>query len=196
WERTAGGTSGTVVHAASTAKPIAASVVRSTVPSQIINRIKYYRKPAYNNRMPLVLESRHFTIFAPEHPHVSRGDGGHLIVNPRVAVEDRTRLSREQAIELVKLTMVAGEAMKTVLTRKGIDIGRINYQDNGNWRHELHVHLYGRARGATIQTYGHPLSLPPTPEAFREQMGNLEALTAEDIAALKAEIVIVLGTEK
>lgn len=146
--------------------------------------------------MALVFDSRNFEIVAPEHPHVSRNDGGHLIINPKTPVEDRTRLSRELAIELMKLTMVAGEAMKTVLTRRGIDIGRINYQDNGNWRHELHVHLYGRARGATIQTYGHPLAIPPTPQSFREQMGNLEPLRADDIAALNAEIVRLLGTDK
>ena len=143
-----------------------------------------------------ILESRHFNIITPEHPHVSRSDGGHLIINPRVVVEDRTHLSREPAVELMKLTMVAGEAMKNVLTQRGIDIGRINYQDNGNWRHELHVHLYGRARGATLQIYGHPLALPPTAQAFKEQMGNLQPLTADDVAALKAEMVRLLATEK
>ncbi|MEQ1775239.1 MAG: hypothetical protein ABL891_15790 [Burkholderiales bacterium] len=143
-----------------------------------------------------ILESKHFNIITPEHPHVSRGDGGHLIINPKVVVVDRTHLSREPAVELMKLTMVAGEAMKTVLTQRGIDIGRINYQDNGNWRHELHVHLYGRAHGATLQTYGHPLALPPTAQAFKEQMGNLEPLTADDVAALKGEMVRLLATEK
>jgi diadenosine tetraphosphate (Ap4A) HIT family hydrolase len=146
--------------------------------------------------MALIFESEHFQIITPESPHVSRSDGGHLIVNPKVTVEDRTRLSREKAIELMKLTMVAGAAMKSVLTQSGIDIGRINYQDNGNWRHELHVHLYGRARGAKIQIYGHPLMLPPTRDAFKQQMGNLEPLTADDVAALGAEIVRLLGTEK
>jgi diadenosine tetraphosphate (Ap4A) HIT family hydrolase len=146
--------------------------------------------------MTLIFESDNFEIITPENPHVSRRDGGHLIVNPKVPVEDRTKLSREKAIELMKLTMVAGAAMKNALTRRGIEIGRINYQDNGNWRHELHVHLYGRARGATIQIYGHPLTLPPTQEAFQEQMGNLEPLTEDDIAALKAEILGLLGTDK
>jgi len=84
--------------------------------------------------MVLILEARHFTNVALDRPHVSRGDGGHLVINPELAVEDRTQLSREQAVELLKLTMVVGEAMSTVLTRKDIDIGRINYQDNGNWR--------------------------------------------------------------
>lgn len=146
--------------------------------------------------MPVILESKHFVVLAPEQPHVSRGDGGHLIVNPRVAVEDRTQLSREQAIELVKLTMVAGEAMKTVLTRSGIDIGRINYQDNGNWRHELHVHLYGRARAATMQPWGHPLAFPPTSQAQKKLAGTLEPLNADDISGLKAEMTRLLATDK
>jgi len=61
--------------------------------------------------MMLVYESPHFQIVVPERPHVTRSDGGHLIINPKVAVDDRTKLTREQAVELVKLTMVAGEAM-------------------------------------------------------------------------------------
>lgn len=146
--------------------------------------------------MATIYTSEHFEITAPGRPHVSRSDGGHLIINPKVTVEDRTRLTRDQAIELVKLTMVAGEAMKDVLTRNGIDIGRINYQDNGNWRHELHVHLYGRARAATLQPYGHALSFPPTKEAFLRDMGDLEPLTADDVAQLRAEIVRLLDSDK
>ena len=54
------------------------------------------------------------------------------------------------------LTMLIGEAMIIGLNNRGIDIGRINYQDNGNWgvfKPEdpfLHVHLYGRAKSAKI----------------------------------------------
>jgi diadenosine tetraphosphate (Ap4A) HIT family hydrolase len=146
--------------------------------------------------MTIIFESRHFILKTLDQPHVSRNDGGHVVINPRVTVADRTQLSREQAIELMKLTMVTGEAMKTVLTRKGVDIGRINYQDNGNWRHELHVHLYGRARSATLQIWGQPLAFPPTAEAFRKEMGNLEALRDDDIAELGAEISRLLKTEK
>ena len=146
--------------------------------------------------MALVFESKHFGITVPERPHVSRSDGGHLIINPKVPVEDRTRLTREQAIELVKLTMVAGEAMKTVLTRRGVEIGRINYQDNGNWRHELHVHLYGRALAAKLQPYGHALAFPATREDFLREMGDLEPLNDGDVAGLRAEIERLLATEK
>ncbi len=144
----------------------------------------------------MIYEARHFVLRTLDQPHVSRSEGGHIVIDPKVVVEDRTQLSREQAIELIKLTMVSGEAMKTVLSRKGINIGRINYQDNGNWRAELHVHLYGRAQGATLQPFGHALSFPPTREAFRKEMGKLEALREDDIVELRAEIVRLLASGK
>jgi len=146
--------------------------------------------------MAIVYEARHFVLRTLDQPHVSRRDGGHIVIDPKVAIEDRTQLSREQAIELVKLTMVGGAAMKTVLTRKGIAIGRINYQDNGNWRAELHVHLYGRALAARLQPFGHALAFPPTREAFRRDMGNLEPLRDDDIAEIRAEIERLLAKEK
>jgi diadenosine tetraphosphate (Ap4A) HIT family hydrolase len=146
--------------------------------------------------MAVIYEARHFVLRTLDQPHVSRSDGGHIVIDPKIAVEDRTHLNREQAVELVKLTMACGEAMKTVLTRKGIAIGRINYQDNGNWRAELHVHLYGRAQGATLQPFGHALTFPPTREAFRREMGNLEALRDDDIIELRAEIIRLLASDK
>jgi diadenosine tetraphosphate (Ap4A) HIT family hydrolase len=145
--------------------------------------------------MQIVFEAQHFIIVVPNRPHVSRADGGQLIIFPKVAVADRTQLTREQAIELVKLTMVAGAAMHSVLNRRGIDIWRINYQDNGNWRPELHVHLYGRAKSSKMQPYGHFLTIPPTQEAFRQQP-DLERLNAEDVAELREEIERLLSTEK
>ncbi len=143
-----------------------------------------------------ILDSTHFTLITPEHPHIARGDGGHLIINPKVVVVDRTLLARAPAIELMKLTMVCGEALTAVLTQRGVAIGRINYQDNGNWRHELHVHVYGRARAAWLQPYGQPLRLAPTAAAFKAEMGNLEPLNAGDVAALKTQIERLLATEK
>ena len=82
---------------------------------------------------------------------VDRGDGGHIVITPKIPVTDRQQLSAKLAIELIRLTILAGQAMTTVMNTNGVDIGRINYQDNGNWtvfRPEgsfLHVHLYGRA---------------------------------------------------
>ncbi len=131
-----------------------------------------------------------------DEPHVARGDGGHIVIDPKIPVEDRTLLTREQAIELMKLTMVGGEALKTVLTRRGINIGRINYQDNGNWRPELHVHIYGRALDAKRQPYGRALDFCGTREDFRRGMGPLEALDADDISALREEIARLLCSDR
>ena len=146
--------------------------------------------------MAIIYEARHFVLRTLDQPHVSREDGGHIVIDPRVAVEDRTQLTREQAIELVKLTMVGGAALKTVLGRSGIDIGRINYQDNGNWRAELHVHIYGRALNAKRQPYGHSLDFCGTREDFRREMGQLEPLNAADAAALREEITRLLADDK
>ena len=154
------------------------------------------KKSLDNIRPMLIFSTGHFDVITPAQPHIARHDGGHLIITPKQAVENRTQLTYRQAMELMKLTMVCGEAMQTVMRQHGIDIGRINYQDNGNWRHELHVHLYGRARGATLQPYGHALRFPPTAQAFRAETGNLEPLAADDVAALKAEIERLLTSEK
>ena len=146
--------------------------------------------------MKRIFTSTHFDVVVLDQPHVSRSDGGHVVINPKVAVEDRTQLNAQQATELVKLTMVVGEAMKTVLTRRGVPIGRINYQDNGNWRAELHVHLYGRATNAALQPYGHSLRFPATKADFIREMGDLAPLDDGDVAALTAEIERLLGGER
>jgi diadenosine tetraphosphate (Ap4A) HIT family hydrolase len=126
--------------------------------------------------MALIYESPHFTVEAPDRPHIDRKDGGHIVINPKVTVEDRTKLTPEQAKELMKLTMVVGEAMATALNRRGIDIGRINYQDNGNWRAELHIHLYGRAKSAVKQPYGTALHFVKPEKGYYEGLERLMAM--------------------
>ena len=81
----------------------------------------------------LICATESFRVLAHDKPHVDRLDGGHIIILPKVRVRDRTCLLPELAKELTKLTMIVGEAMAVALNRRGIDVGRINYQDNGNW---------------------------------------------------------------
>lgn len=104
-----------------------------------------------------IFESDNFTVVPHNKPEVSRTDGGHIVISPKVAVTDRTQLSSKLVIELALITNIAGIAMQKGLAKQGIKIGRINYQDNGNWKPTLHVHLYGRAIDATYQIYGQPL---------------------------------------
>lgn len=138
-----------------------------------------------------IFQTKNFTVIAVEKPHISRIDGGHIKIYPKARVVDRTQLSPELAIELIRLTMVAGEAMARALNRRGIDVGRINYQDNGNWSvfkpegPYLHIHLYGRAKSAKIQKWGDACHFPQRETGFYD---TFEPLNDGDIKEIKKEI--------
>jgi hypothetical protein len=94
---------------------------------------------------------------------------------------------------MMRLTIVVGQAMENVLRKNGVDIGRINYQDNGNWAvfkpggPTLHIHLYGRAMNAKKQLYGQSLYFPhkeTQPDFYR----GLQPLTDTDISDMAQEI--------
>lgn len=150
--------------------------------------------------MALLFESTHFTIESVERPLVDRNDGGHLTINPKVRVSTRQELTASQAIELMRLTMIAGEAMTNVMNARGVDVGRINYQDNGNWSvfspegPVLHVHLYGRAKSATYQKYGEALYFPHRAK-HPELYDKLQPLNETDCAAMTAEILRLMKEE-
>jgi len=135
-----------------------------------------------------IVETENFVLESHTAPEVSRTDGGHLVVRPKIEVEDRTKLSRELVIEMALLTQLAGRAMVEGLGQRGIRIGRVNYQDNGNWSPKLHVHLYGRSPEATYQIYGEPIIAARKKEDKVAQ----EPLNAEDVAAI-AEVALRLG---
>ncbi|MFA7702832.1 MAG: hypothetical protein WCX80_05260, partial [Patescibacteria group bacterium] len=100
---------------------------------------------------------------------------------------------------LMRLTMIVGEAMATALNRCGIDIGRINYQDNGNWSvfspegPYLHLHLYGRAKSAVTQKYGDACYFPQRVSGFYD---SFEPLNDNDILEIRKEIELVSRKDK
>lgn len=149
--------------------------------------------------MAQIYETKNFIVESVEKPHITRTDGGHIIVKPKSKLVDRTQLSPELAIELMQLTMIAGEAMAKGLNKSGIDIGRINYQDNGNWsvfKPEgpfLHIHLYGRAKSAKIQKYGDACYFPHIDTGFYD---SFEPLNDNDIKEIKEEIDMIIKQEK
>ena len=136
----------------------------------------------------LIFETENFVVESHENPEVDRLDGGHIKITPKVLLEDRTGLSPRLAIELMRLTMVCGLALQSAMQEIGVGIGRINYQDNGNWKPELHVHLYGRAKGARYQKYGDPI-LPGYKDEY-------QALTQEDVERMRVAIREVFSQEK
>ncbi len=147
----------------------------------------------------IIYETAHFLVTTSDHPHISREDGGHLVIAPKTPVIDRTQLSPPLAIELMRLTMIVGEAMTIALNKCGIDIGRINYQDNGNWGvftpegPHLHIHLYGRAKSAKFQPWGEACYFPRPETGF---YNGFTPLSTEDIEVIKSEIEEILRREK
>lgn len=146
-----------------------------------------------------VYETDHFYIQAANRPFIDRLEGGHLYIFPKQEVRDRTQLSAKLAIEYMKLSMVVGEALKSAMTRRGVDIGIINYQDMGNWGvfkpegPTLHMQIYGRATTATIQKYGDAVFLPHRDTGFYD---DFEPLNEADIIEIKTDISKLLNTEK
>ncbi len=149
--------------------------------------------------MNLIHETSNFIVEAVQLPLVTRLDGGHISISPKNRLDNRTLLTPKLAIEQMYLTMLIGEAMTIGLNNRGIDVGRINYQDNGNWgvfKPEgpfLHVHLYGRAKSAKTHKYGEACNFP-----FRETgfYNDSEPINEGDVAEIKKEINILLETEK
>ena len=74
------------------------------------------------------------------------------------------------------------------MAKSGVTVGRINYQDNGNWKPFLHIHLYGRAIDATHQKYGEPI-VPGHHDGYMP-------LNESDIASFKEELERLFETEE
>lgn len=149
--------------------------------------------------MAVIYRGMHFTVEIISKPHVDRIEGGHLLIRPKKAVVDRSDLTPEQAVELMKLTMIFGKAMMKALPKRGIKLGRINYQDNGNWalkegkKGHLHVHLYGRAKNSVVQQYGEALYFPPKGSNI---YNHTKPLNSGDIKAILSEVKKLLASKK
>lgn len=156
---------------------------------------------AYNATMDrLIYKTQNFAVKVPTVPHVPREDGGHIFIEINDhSIAERAQLSPGQSVELTWLLSLTGQAYWDVMPERGLDLYRLNYQDNGNWafvRGEtpvLHVHVYGRTRNEAHQEYGQALRFPYVDTGFYD---TFEALTAEDIAALRQRICDLAATPR
>lgn len=149
--------------------------------------------------MALIYETTNFILETREKPFVAKNEGGHIRIMSKLKIADRTKLTPEQAIEYMKFSMVAGEALANVMQQQGIDIGIVNYQEMGNWSvfkpegPTMHMHIFGRAKTAAIQKYGEAVLLPKRESGF---YNNFEPLNEHDIQKMQEEIKRLLETEK
>lgn len=134
--------------------------------------------------MTIIFESKNFLVEPHPRPEVDRLDGGHVRINPKVNIIDRQKLTPDQAKELMRLTILVGEAMKRYYKSIGLELHRVNYQDNGNWREECHYHLYGRAKAAKYQKAGDPI--------ISGHKDEYQLLNDSDITGLHKEIAQLL----
>ncbi len=151
--------------------------------------------------MSIIYQTNKFIVEAPEKPHVDRNDGGHIKIYPKERLADRQALFSKEAIELMRLTMVVGDAMTQIMNEHGVDIERINYQDNGNWSvfkpegPYLHIHLYGRAKSAKVHKYGQACYFPHREEQ-PEYYQDFEPLTKGDVKDINRRIKKLFLEEK
>lgn len=159
--------------------------------------------------MALIFETKDFLVETPDvKPHHSRSNGGHVKVSPKIDIDHRQELPLDIAAGLMHLTIVAGEAVTNVMRANGIDVVRINYQDNGNWAHRpdrnkknhLHVHLYVRSNGEKhpdnderFRAFPDALVFPGPDTNYYD---NFEPLTEKDCHDIKQEILRLLETDK
>lgn len=158
--------------------------------------------------MALILETQDFIVESHDKAHHSRENGGHLKIKPKQAFVHRQDMPLDLAAGLMHLTMVAGEAATNVLRRKGLDIVRINYQDNGNWAYKpeinkpnhLHMHLYIRTshemhpdNDPRFQPFPDALVFPPPTTNYYD---HFEPLSSDDCSDIKTEMLSLLAGDK
>lgn len=149
--------------------------------------------------MALIYETDNFEVVTHEHPFVSREEGGHIKIVVKSEITDRTKLSILQAKELMRLTMIMGEAFQIAMNNRGVPVVKINYEDLGNWAYKkdklpkLHIHLFGRAENAKKQVFPEAVYLPPRESGFYD---NFIPLDDTDIEELKKQIIIIENEDK
>ena len=111
----------------------------------------------------------------------------------------RLDLDSNEAIEVMRLTMLISEAMINGMKNRNINIERINYQENGNWAYRkgknpfFHIHLYGRTMNSKTQIWGEALVFPNKETGFYDEF---EPFNDDDIKEIKKQIAILENTEK
>ena len=147
-----------------------------------------------------IYETANFKVEVVPRPHVSREEGGHLRIKSKEKYfSSRMDFNSNEAKEAMRLSMMAGEALKRAMILRGIPIVRINYMEAGNWAAKsgkpffFHIHVYGRAENAKIQIWPEAVQLPSRDTGFYDKFLPLDS---DDIVELKKQFSMIEKEEK
>lgn len=147
-----------------------------------------------------ILSTENFSIVTINPPHVSREDGGHIVIVCKdESIQSYEDMNDALSFELSILARLTGAGLKKALDMDCTDNGIINYQINGNWsinsneKDPLHLHVYGRSKHSTNQKYGEALYLPKPDTGFYK---NNTCLNINDIRIIKDHILNNLQKRK
>lgn len=147
-----------------------------------------------------VYETKNFKVEVVPKPHVSREEGGHLRIKSKEKYfSSRMDFDSNEAKEVMRLSMMTGEALKRAMTNRGIPIIRINYMEAGNWAVKtgkpffFHIHVYGRCENAKVQVWPEAVQLPSRDTGFYDKF---LPLNLDDIKELKKQFSIIENEEK
>lgn len=157
--------------------------------------------------MSVIVQTEDFVVSAHDKPHHSRENGGHIVITPKQKFAHRYEMPLDLASKLMHMTMIVGEAATNALRARGLEVVRINYQDNGNWAYkhpnpqpQLHKHLYIRTANEKhptndprFQSFPDALVFPDPDTDYYDQFAPLND---EDCAAIKQDYDRLLATDK
>jgi diadenosine tetraphosphate (Ap4A) HIT family hydrolase len=155
---------------------------------------------AHYDQSDMIHETNYFVLTRSQRPYVDRLDGGHLrIFCKRAGVIERRDFTPQEAIDFIRLSSAAGQALEQGMKKRGIDIVKINFEELGNWPYKygtepiFHEHIFGRAKDAKTQIFPEAVQLPPRETGFYE---GFEPLNDDDLQAVKTELEAILATPK
>lgn len=147
-----------------------------------------------------IYNTDNFIVEAHPAPFIPRTEGGHIRIKVKnLSIMERTQLTPNMAIELMRLTMVVGEAFQNAMNKIGIPVIKINYQDMGNWAYKegklpfLHIHVFGRTADAVKQPWPESMYLPDRKTGFYD---GFTPLSADDLIVIREEIEKIFKEEK
>ena len=142
-----------------------------------------------------VWQDSDFIVTTPSIPHISKADGGHLIVSPIKKTSSITELDDRELLKMMKIVGSCQKALIQVLGEQEIEIPFTNNQDNGNWAvhknlpKSLHIHIYGRAKNSIKQVFGQAIYAPDPHSTFYD---NNQPLSDQDIEKIKQILETVI----